>query len=39
MDVSKLHELGFYSSIDLEEGIRSVYEDYKQKNPSQEQGS
>ncbi len=29
MDVSKLENLGFKYSIELEDGIRSVYEDYK----------
>lgn len=29
MDVSKLNSLGFKASIGLEEGIRSVYEDFK----------
>lgn len=29
MDVSKLHELGFQHSISLEDGIRTVYEAYK----------
>lgn len=29
MDVTKLHSLGWKSSIDLEEGIRTVYEDFK----------
>ena len=29
MDVSKLNALGWRSSISLEEGIRTVYEDYK----------
>ena len=32
MDVSKLEKLGFKYSIELEEGIRAVYKDYKQKN-------
>jgi GDP-L-fucose synthase len=29
MDVSKLHNLGWKASIDLEAGIRSVYESVK----------
>jgi GDP-L-fucose synthase len=29
MDVNKLHELGWKHSINLESGIKSVYEDYK----------
>jgi GDP-L-fucose synthase len=29
MDVSKLHSLGFRHRIDLEQGIRMVYEDFK----------
>lgn len=29
MDVSKLEDLGFHYSIELEDGIRSVYEEYK----------
>jgi GDP-L-fucose synthase len=33
MDVGKLEALGFKSKISLEEGIRQVYEEYKQKNP------
>lgn len=33
MDVGKLEALGFRAKISLEEGIRSVYEEYKQKNP------
>lgn len=31
MDVSKLHALGWKASIDLEEGIREVYEEFKKK--------
>lgn len=31
MDVSKLHALGWKASIDLEEGIRGVYEEFKKK--------
>lgn len=31
MDVSYLHSLGWTHKIDLEEGIRSVYEDFKKK--------
>ncbi len=31
MDVSKLENLGFKYSIELEDGIRSVYEDYKKR--------
>lgn len=31
MDVGFLHQLGWKHSIELEEGIRSVYEDYKKK--------
>lgn len=31
MDVSKLHELGFIDKIQLKDGIRSVYEDFKKK--------
>lgn len=30
MDVSKIHKLGWKHKIDLEEGIRSVYEDFKE---------
>lgn len=30
MDVSKLHSLGWKHKIQLEDGIRAVYEDYKQ---------
>jgi len=30
MDVSKIHQLGWKHSIDLEEGIRQVYEEFKQ---------
>lgn len=33
MDVSKLHKLGWKASISLEDGIRSVYEDFKKDNP------
>jgi GDP-L-fucose synthase len=33
MDVSRLHELGWKASIGLEEGIRKVYEAYKEKTP------
>ncbi|MCC5930612.1 MAG: GDP-L-fucose synthase [Cyclobacteriaceae bacterium] len=33
MDVGKLEALGFKAKISLEEGIREVYEEYKQKNP------
>jgi GDP-L-fucose synthase len=33
MDVSKLHALGWRSKIDLEDGIKSVYEEFKL-NPS-----
>jgi len=29
MDVSKLEDLGFHYSIELEDGIKSVYEEYK----------
>ncbi|MBE7171003.1 MAG: GDP-L-fucose synthase [Williamsia sp.] len=31
MDVSKLHELGWKAKIGLEEGIRGVYEEFKEK--------
>ena len=31
MDVSKLHALGWKASINLEEGIREVYEEFKKK--------
>ena len=34
MDVSKLHGMGWKSGIGLEEGIRSVYEEYKKKDPA-----
>jgi GDP-L-fucose synthase len=34
MDVSKLNGLGFKYSIELKDGIASVYEEYKRKNPS-----
>ncbi|MCG8305838.1 MAG: GDP-L-fucose synthase [Cytophagales bacterium] len=40
MDVSKLEQLGFKYSIELEDGIRSVYEVYLEKQkPIAEQGS
>jgi GDP-L-fucose synthase len=29
MDVSKLHNFGWRHRIDLEEGIRMVYEEYR----------
>jgi GDP-L-fucose synthase len=32
MDVSRLNGLGYTAKISLEEGIRSVYEDFKKKN-------
>jgi GDP-L-fucose synthase len=32
MDVTKLNSLGFKAKISLEQGIRSVYEDFKKKN-------
>jgi GDP-L-fucose synthase len=32
MDVSKLNALGYKAKISLEDGIRSVYEDFKRKN-------
>jgi GDP-L-fucose synthase len=32
MDVSKLEKLGFKYQIELEDGIRAVYEDYKSRN-------
>lgn len=31
MDVSKLHQLGWKHSIDLEQGIKQVYEDFRKK--------
>ncbi len=31
LDVSRLHSLGFYHKIELREGIRMVYEDFKKK--------
>ncbi len=30
MDVSRLHDMGFHHSIDLEDGIRMVYAEYQQ---------
>jgi GDP-L-fucose synthase len=33
MDVSKLHKLGWTASINLEDGIRKVYEDFKKNHP------
>jgi GDP-L-fucose synthase len=33
MDVSRLNSLGYHPEISLEEGISSVYEDFKKKNP------
>ena len=31
MDVSKLHQLGWKHSIELEQGIKQVYEDFRKK--------
>ncbi len=31
MDVGRLHSLGFYHKIELKDGIRKVYEDFKKK--------
>jgi GDP-L-fucose synthase len=33
MDVNKLHKLGWKASINLEEGIRKVYENFRKDNP------